>query len=102
MKLWRGGERKYPNKFSVVIGGTPYQLVVSDVTYPWMPEHDERIHIVLEVPPEMRVEVRRALAPSHGWKLRSRWALFLWKSSLVPLRELAKATPSFLFIVRKL
>lgn len=70
-------ERKYPNKFRVIIGGKPYQLAVSNVDHPSLPAHDKRIHIVLEVSPEMRAEVRKALASNHGWKLRSRHALLV-------------------------
>lgn len=71
------GERKYQDRFRVVIGSKLYQLAVNDVNHPSLPEHDKRIHIVLEVPPEMRAEVRKALASNHGWRLRSRHALLV-------------------------
>lgn len=71
------GERRYSNKFRVVIAGKFYHLAVSDVNYPSLPAHDKKIHIVLEVPPEMRAEVRKALASNHGWRLRSRHALLV-------------------------
>ena len=72
----KGGQR-YSEKFRVIIGGKSYHLAVNAVNYPSLPAHDKRIHIVLEVPPEMRAEVRKALASHHGWKLRSRHALLV-------------------------
>lgn len=71
------GEQKRPDRFRVIIGGNPYNFVISYVRCPLLPAHDERTHIVLEVPPEMRGEVRKALASNHGWKLRSRHALLV-------------------------
>ena len=72
----KGGQR-YSGKFRVVIGGKSYHLAVSDVNHPSLPVHDKRIHIVLEVPPEMRAEIRKSLSSNHGWRLRSRRALLV-------------------------
>lgn len=71
------GGQWYSDKFRVVIGGKPYHLAIIDVNNPSLPAHDKRVHIVLEVPPEMRAEVRKALASNYGWKLRSRHALLV-------------------------
>lgn len=71
------GESRYSNKFRVVIDGKSYQFAVSDVNHPSLPAHDKRIHIVLEVPSEMRSKIRKALASNHGWRLRSRHALLV-------------------------
>lgn len=71
------GKQRCPDKFRVIIGGKPYHLAVSAVYHAFLPAHDERIHVVLEVPPEMKTDIRKALASNHGWKLRSRHALLV-------------------------